>query len=205
MAKIVRYTKSTRGKEITCGKCHKEIRPGMEYLKATPYRQRPVIRCVSCGLKEYEASGSEFVREAGAIVEEWRENYGITDSTVDEITEALESLRDQAQDSLDNMPEQLQEADTGVMLQERIDMIESVITDLESVDFDEIIEDARDEAIDEIGGEWPEDEVNEMPEWTGKEYTSQEEWEQDMEEAQQRIGTEAFADAIDSALQGLEY
>ena len=48
---------------------------------------------------------------------------------VQDIISQLEELRDQCQDSLDNMPESLQESDTGQLLQERIDECESLISD----------------------------------------------------------------------------
>ena len=128
MARIERINKAR--KEQKCSKCGCVIEVGMPYLKATPYRQRPITRCTKCGLKSYETSGSEYVKECGAIVEDWRENYDLNESTADEIASALEELRDQQQDSLDNMPENLQQGDTGQMLQERIDSLECTIDEL---------------------------------------------------------------------------
>lgn len=60
----------------------------------------------------------------------------IEDDLQDLISE-LETMRDEAQDSLDNMPEHLQEtSQSGEMLQERIDNLESWINDLENIDTD---------------------------------------------------------------------
>lgn len=205
MAKITKQIKSTRGRAAFCGKCSKEIKPGMEYLKAVPYRQAPIIRCMECGIRPYETSGSEYVREVGALVEDWEANIGVSDSTVDEITEILESLKEQAQGSLDNIPEQLQEADTGIMLQERIDALDDAISSLEELEsLDEFIEEAHDEAVEELGCEWPEDDDG----TTGLSdygYNTREEWENALTEAQNRLGSEAFTESIDEALCGLEY
>lgn len=55
----------------------------------------------------------------------------------DDLVGELESLRDECQDSLDNIPEQLQEGASGQLLQERIDGLESAINELESVDCDD--------------------------------------------------------------------
>ena len=54
----------------------------------------------------------------------------------DDLVSELESLRDETQEKLDNMPEGLQQGDTGQMLQERVDGVESIISDLESASLD---------------------------------------------------------------------
>lgn len=83
MARIERINKSR--KEQKCSKCGEVISVGSPYFKATPYRQRPIIRCIKCGLKSYETSGSEYIKEVGSIVEDWRENYDLNESTAEEI------------------------------------------------------------------------------------------------------------------------
>jgi hypothetical protein len=60
---------------------------------------------------------------------------GALQSERDEIVSDLESLRDETQGSLDNMPEGLQQGDTG-QLQERIDALEGAISEFEGVDLD---------------------------------------------------------------------
>jgi hypothetical protein len=52
----------------------------------------------------------------------------------DEIRNQLEELRDQTQESLDNMPESLQYSQTGELLQERIDALESAMDDIDNMD-----------------------------------------------------------------------
>lgn len=53
---------------------------------------------------------------------------------VDELVGEIESLRDETQEKLDNMPDPLKDGDTGQLLQERIDGLESWISDLQAVD-----------------------------------------------------------------------
>ena len=84
----------------------------------------------------------------------------------------------------------------------RLDSSEEAINELDQLSRDDCHEEARDEAVDEIGGEWPEDEDDEMPEW---DFTTREEWEAALEDAQNRIGDEAFMDAVNEALSVLEY
>ncbi len=82
---------------------------------------------------------------------------------VENLISELESLRDECQSSLENMPEHLQESSTsGQLLTERIDALEGWISDLENVDFDvdadedeedgESVEDKFQELVSEIQG-----------------------------------------------------
>jgi len=86
-------------------------------------------------------------------------------SMVEEIVSDIQQLGEDCQEKLDNMPEQLQYAPTGEMLQERIDGCEQWASDLESVDFDtdidedEIRQEIRDEMEQEL--EDDEDEIDE--------------------------------------------
>jgi hypothetical protein len=55
----------------------------------------------------------------------------------DEAVSAAESLRDEQQEKLDNMPEQLQSSETGELLQNRIDALEAFIEELNNLDLDD--------------------------------------------------------------------
>jgi hypothetical protein len=62
----------------------------------------------------------------------------------DEITSELETLRDECQGNLDNMPESLQYSPTGELLQERIDACENAqgeVENLEELDEEPVRED----------------------------------------------------------------
>ena len=195
MARIERINKSR--KEQKCSKCGEVISVGSPYLKATPYRQRPIIRCIKCGLKSYETSGSEYIKEVGSIVEDWQESYGLHDGVAEEIASALEELRDQQQDSLDNMPEQLQEGDTGMMLQERIDSLDSAIDELNDISWEDCESDAESEVESEMGEYDPDAEDNE--------WESEEEYQNEFDEKKQELTEEKYSEAIDEALSSIEY
>lgn len=63
-------------------------------------------------------------------------DLGSMESFRDELVGDAESLRDEEQEKLDNMPDGLLEGDTGQKLQERIDALEAFIDELQSIDFD---------------------------------------------------------------------
>lgn len=195
MAKIERIKKSTRGKDLKCSKCGHEIAVGETYLKATPYKRAPIIRCTTCGLKQYEISGSSYINEVGAIVEDWTNNIGVSESSAEEIISVLEGLKDQCQESLDNMPENLQYGDTGSMLQERIDSLDGAISELEQISWEDCESEARDEAEQEYGEYDLED----------KSYESEDEFNAAIEERVTELTEEKYESAINDALSGLEY
>ena len=78
---------------------------------------------------------------------------------IDGIISRLEDLRDQCQESLDNMPDSLQDSDTGQMLQERIDECDNLISDFESLDTEyssdeEVSDDSDSEEMSDEEQEW---------------------------------------------------
>lgn len=60
----------------------------------------------------------------------------VLESEVEEICSEIETLRDETQEKLDNMPQQLQDADTGQLMQERIEALDEWKNNLESIDYD---------------------------------------------------------------------
>lgn len=77
---------------------------------------------------------------------------------VEGIVERLNEIRDECQEKLDNMPEALQSAPTGELLQERIDAMEGAVSEFEAIDFsdyegeDEDAEDISDERQEWLDG-----------------------------------------------------
>lgn len=80
---------------------------------------------------------------------------GVIETFGEEITEGITEIRDQCQESLDNMPESLQYSPTGELLQERIDACDS----------------AESECMPEEPDQWVEERerIEERDEWEGNE------------------------------------
>ena len=149
MGKVKAIQKSR--KEFRCSKCGQTIPVGSRYYKGELNFSRPIIRCTNCGLKHYEVTTSDYVRTVGAIVEDWPEDYAVEDGVWESIAEALEELKGDLEERLENIPEQLQEAEAGALLQERIDALESVISNLTDYDnMDDFLQSAYEELDEEM-------------------------------------------------------
>ena len=107
----------------------------------------------------WELTSSPFLQTAYQIehaLQQFEVDTFDPDSDVSDIVQQIEDLRDEAQSSLDNMPEGLQEnSASGQMLQERIDSCEQWIADIENIDFeewDDLEEDSdRQVLLDDLG------------------------------------------------------
>lgn len=201
----VQIIKKSR-KEYKCSKCGKVIPAGSRYYKGEINFGPTIIRCTECGLESWEVTTSDYQLQAGEIVYRWRENYGVSQDGIDSIVSDLESLRDELQDRLDNMPEGLQDGDVGQLLQERIDTLEDAISEMESIDVDSIQEEKLSDYVDGLDFE---DEDSDLDEDSLQSYSDAEEYlkskdrEDDWTEMESNVN-EAVEEAIDEALSGIE-
>lgn len=67
------------------------------------------------------------------------------EALVESVRGDMEALRDETQSSLDNMPDSLQESPTGQLLQERIDALENIDSEMDCFDEFEFEEEELDE------------------------------------------------------------
>jgi len=81
------------------------------------------------------------------------------ESIVDELKSDIESLKDETEESLSNMPESLQYSPTGELLQERIDALETALSELEDIDLD-YEEPDEDDLREELKDDIDEDDLN---------------------------------------------
>ncbi len=89
---------------------------------------------------------SPFLRTIAEIEEELS-MLTVGDNNPDDVRDAidnakseLENLQSETQDSFDNMPEGLQQGDTGQMLEGRIESVEEMIGELDSIDTEQGME-----------------------------------------------------------------
>jgi hypothetical protein len=75
-------------------------------------------------------------------------SYDDWESERDDIVSELESLRDECQEKFDNIPEQLQEANAGSLLSERVENLDGMIDELGAIDIEEVEEDSIREEVE---------------------------------------------------------
>lgn len=104
--------------------------------------------------KRSQLTQSDFLAQVYDIEDEMNGNSNIEQFMIDEWISELESLRDECQDKLDNMPEQLQEgSSSGQLLQERIDALDDWISSLENIDCEIDDDENEEDRMEEIKGE----------------------------------------------------
>lgn len=106
--------------------------------------------------KQSQLTQSEFWGAIYSLQEqhEYAPSYDDIESAIEEIKSELENIKDETQGKYDNMPQGLQDGDSGQLLQERADTLESVISDLDGVDTSFEEGEREDGVTDE---EWDED------------------------------------------------
>lgn len=147
-------------KEYVCSNssCKKVIKVGEEYYRFSQSRFQPLrILCLACKPTRSQMTGSDFLAVvydiedsmAGLSVENMEEAQGL----IDELVGQLEELRDETESRRDNMPESLQDAPTGEMLQGRYDSVEEMIGELEDIETEideELSEEEKQDRLEEI-------------------------------------------------------
>lgn len=180
-------------KEFKCNKCGKVIPAGSRYYKGEINFGPTIVRCEECKLESWEVTTSDYQLSVGQIVYKWRDDYNLEEGVNEDIASALEEIRDDLQDRLDNMPEGLQEGDVGQLLQERIDSLEDVISNLEALDIESMKEDVATEFADE---HLTEEEREDDPSWDDIIIMKGE----DAEDAMNKMLYDAVSEEIDSIL-----
>lgn len=116
---------------------------------------------------EYLSQAMDIMDEINALQEE---GAALGTSVIEEIISQVETLREETQDKLDNMPYQLQESDAGCILYERIEACEEAELQLASAaayaqELSEIaLNDFEEEANQHYDDEWAEAESDEEKE-----------------------------------------
>ena len=151
MAKV---SSQKANKEYKCSKCGAVINKGDNYYKIIARFSSPKIRCSNCKPERSELTTSDYLSWLWDLQDHLEERYDFREEGAkDELYSEIEEMQSDLQDRFDNIPEQLQYADAGQTLQDRIDSLDSAMSDLDSLDYpcreDYEDEDLTDEEIDE--------------------------------------------------------
>lgn len=184
------YSSQRARKEYKCGKCGATINAGDLYYRISERFTAPKFRCSHCQPTRAELTGSDYLRWLYDFQDTLSDTYDLrSEDAKDEIYGELETQRDELQDRLDNMPESLQDSDSGCILQDRISSLEDAMDELDNLaypDRDDVDVDKDDYVYD------PDDETCE--------YESQEE----ADEAYESAVDGAFEEALDDYANSIE-
>lgn len=128
-------------KEYICSKCKRTINIGEKYKKIVAMYRKPTIVCCDCKIARSELTNSEYY----SWLYDFQDNLSI--ETLGDAEQALEEIQmqqEELQEKFDNIPEQLQDADAGCILQERIEGLEEACSELET-----LISELEDEDIED--------------------------------------------------------
>lgn len=208
----VQYIKKAR-KQWKCNKCLSIIEVGESYYKGEINFGPTIVRCTKCRLQHWEVTTSEYSLRVGEFVNTWADEADLHDGLPEELASELEGIRDEVQERLDNMPEQLQYSPTGELLQERIDALESAQSDLECIDVDDIkrsaVEDVMSDLIAEYVDAHPEvDEDDASTHFEDMDYDElmeSDEVSDDIKDKMREAFEDGLTEAINDILEQLEY
>lgn len=136
---MARVTTQKSRKEWKCGGCGRTINKGDIYkrveMKTGPTSSVTKIRCSSCQFKRSELTTSDYKGQL----------YDLQDSVaditcqddIDTLVSSIESLAEETRDKFDNMPEGLQQGDTGQMLEQRADSLDKAKEDIDEEDYED--------------------------------------------------------------------
>jgi hypothetical protein len=151
----VYHVKKCRKSPGKCGKCGCEIKVGDPYVNWSFRRSvgkawvaDTRIRCdkPACKPTPKDLTSSEFMRALYEIQEhDFTNNTTQEDmeSMRDDVIGELESLRDETREKFDNMPEGLQQGDTGQTLEQRCEALDDVIIELQDIDIEPQVEELK--------------------------------------------------------------
>lgn len=138
----VNRVEHARKPQGTC-RCGKAINVGDAYVWWKFRYGGRHVRCTSplCAPKASDLTQSEYLSTIATISEMEVDSSSVEGlaGSIESIKDEIENLQSETEDKLNNMPDSLQQGPTGELLQERIDSMDSVISDLEGIetDFDE--------------------------------------------------------------------
>lgn len=192
----------------TCRTCGHKIEPGESYRYFEPRYGPPVMYCA----EHHPKRGDMTTSKLGTLYNAQDDFNSAGCETLEDLTEALAELAstaneiaDEYQESVDAMPEGLQEGHVAQEMLEKIEALQSYASELEDFDPDvEEIEEfdeeqvGKDLAQEHYGIDDPADlEEDDRVEWVGHLQEARDEWESDHEESNTEVLDNARSEADD--------
>lgn len=96
--------------------------------------RKPKTICDDCNVPRSELTSSQYL----GWIFDLQDNFVINSKDdVESLIEIIEEQKEELEERFENIPEQLQEGNAGTILQDRIEILEDTICQLEQIDFDD--------------------------------------------------------------------
>lgn len=123
-------------KDHKCTECGRTISKGSKYYKIIDGSKYIAIRCDKCKLSSSILPQDSWELPISKIINNWKVDFGVQDSAIDNIVQQLINIIDNYQELLDNLPENLNYTDTINLIQSRIYLCIKCINKLININFD---------------------------------------------------------------------
>lgn len=160
MARVFTAKKSKRGKRIKCRKCGRRIKPGDKYYyytrrfsRSKRVRGTRYTHCIDDKPRPTDLSSSPMAAVQEAQDDAFKAFEQATDGqemqdAIEALKTAVQEVHDQAEESLENMPEPLREtSSSGEILTERANGLNDYLSELDYISVSEI--EAADDGSDD--------------------------------------------------------
>lgn len=143
MPKVKLVTKSKAGKPYSCDKCRKAIEPGQQYYSWSFRFGGTQRQHQDCGVPRASQLTQSKMSGVYSAIETAEDGLAGASSTEDftsllsDCASEVDSVKEEYQDALDNMPESLQSSSVGEEIQEKIEALETFSDELSNTDFEE--------------------------------------------------------------------
>lgn len=137
MGKVTAIKKSR--KEFKCSRCGKIIPKGSSYFRGEVNFGPTIIRCSECNLYPYEVTTSDYQIFVGDLQCRLTEQIDIySEDCISDIISLLEDKRSEIEEKIENMEQSFSGGEVLETLHDRVECLESAVSNLESLDIDDI-------------------------------------------------------------------
>jgi hypothetical protein len=203
MPRVEQKTKSKAGEPYRCDQCSEKIVAGQAYFQwkfryGGIHRQHTSHgRPKESQLTQSKLSGVYSAIESAQMEIDAAEDVDALREALETCRSSVEEVRDEYQESLDNIPDNLKEGAVGSQCQEMIDNLESFMGSLESNDLEDFEEEEPElgEAPVKVDTQTDEEYRKELEDWETENDNRQSDWEDHKDEhleAQKEIARSAL-------------
>lgn len=132
-----RINKSTARKVYQCGNCGVMIGKGEEYYWSSVVPTLKVVRCLDCGMKDYDLTLDKYIQVIGRLQDKWEVDYPINEGNLEVLISDLVELKEGIETKLAKMTsKKSRNTAKYFILTERLKSLSSAVESLGGIDFE---------------------------------------------------------------------